>query len=137
MSLQPHPRPSAASWGWMPSYSLFCSTTRRRPPASNVPAAAPAPKRRKLGSDAIFGIRVGTDELDRLWNLTEDNLSGEGAICTSVRVWVCGCVGGPANFWPSGRTSWAGCGTSLKTTFWVREHHLVLSTCGLLLVTSG
>lgn len=40
-------------------------------------AAAPAPKRRKLGSDAIFGIRVGTDELDRLWNLTEDNLSGE------------------------------------------------------------
>ncbi len=44
-------------------------------------AAAPAPKRRKLGSDAIFGIRVGTDELDRLWNLTEDNLSGEIRVC--------------------------------------------------------
>lgn len=41
-----------------------------------VRAAAPAPKRRKLGSDAVFGIRVGTDELDRLWNLAEDNLSG-------------------------------------------------------------
>lgn len=24
----------------------------------------------------MFGIRVGTEELDRLWNLTEDNLSG-------------------------------------------------------------
>lgn len=28
-------------------------------------------------SDATFGVRVGTDELDRLWNLTEDNLSCE------------------------------------------------------------
>ena len=43
-------------------------------------AAAPAPKRRKLSSDAVFGIRVGTDQLDRLWNLTEDNTSGEDLV---------------------------------------------------------
>ncbi|PSC69291.1 THO complex subunit 1 isoform X1 isoform B [Micractinium conductrix] len=56
-----------------------------RPPAEAPPGAAtadltaPAPKRRKLGSDAVFGVRVGTDELDRLWNLTEDNLSALSA----------------------------------------------------------
>ncbi|PRW33147.1 THO complex subunit 1 [Chlorella sorokiniana] len=47
--------------------------------AIDADLTAPAPKRRKLGSDAIFGIRVGTDELDRLWNLTEDNLSALSA----------------------------------------------------------
>ncbi|EFN51183.1 hypothetical protein CHLNCDRAFT_55304 [Chlorella variabilis] len=52
-----------------------------QPPAGSEDAdlTAPAPKRRKLGSDAVFGIRVGTDELDRLWNLAEDNLSALSA----------------------------------------------------------
>ncbi|KAL4439830.1 hypothetical protein ABPG75_002831 [Micractinium tetrahymenae] len=49
------------------------------PGADTADLTAPAPKRRKLGSDAVFGIRVGTDELDRLWNLTEDNLSALSA----------------------------------------------------------
>ena len=42
------------------------------------PHAEPAAKRRKLSSEAVDGIGVGTDELDRLWNLTEDNVSGNG-----------------------------------------------------------
>ena len=54
------------------------------------PHAEPAAKRRKLSSEAVYGIRVGTDELDRLWNLTEDNLSGEWVgcpVCGGVHWW--------------------------------------------------
>lgn len=66
-------------------------------PTRLLPAAAPAPKRRKLGSDAIFGVRVGTEELDRLWNLTEDNLSGEIVAAQGVAGMVRrGCGGAPA-----------------------------------------
>lgn len=39
----------------------------------------PPYKRRKASAQAYFGIRVGTEELDRLWNLTEDNVSSLSA----------------------------------------------------------
>jgi hypothetical protein len=73
-------------------------------------AAAPAPKRRKLSSDAIFGMRVGTEELDRLWNLTEDNLSGGWGV--AWRLQAGGCM--PAqrravcDFWSVGVVAKAG-----------------------------
>ena len=58
------------------------------------PHAEPAAKRRKLSSEAVYGIWVGTDELDRLWNLTEDNLSGEWVGCPVCGGVVCGGGGG-------------------------------------------
>ncbi|KAI3431826.1 hypothetical protein D9Q98_010579 [Chlorella vulgaris] len=75
---------------WEDSWAAWKQSTcpaapLQRPPAEPPAGAesadltAPAPKRRKLSSDAIFGMRVGTEELDRLWNLTEDNLSALSA----------------------------------------------------------
>lgn len=74
---------------WEDSWAAWkqggCPAAPLERPAAEPPAGgstdltAPAPKRRKLGSDAIFGIRVGTEELDRLWNLTEDNFSALSA----------------------------------------------------------
>lgn len=57
-----------------------------REPFERPPAVAPAgvdaegaglppAKKRKVVVEAMYGVRVGTDELDRLWNITEDNLS--------------------------------------------------------------
>lgn len=47
------------------------------PPGAADAEVAPPRKRRKPSSEAVFGVTLGTDELDRLWNLTEDNTSGE------------------------------------------------------------
>jgi THO complex subunit 1 len=48
------------------------------PPAgADAAVIAPPDKKRKLSSDAVYGVRMGTEELDRLWNLTEDNVSSE------------------------------------------------------------
>lgn len=42
------------------------------PPADQL---VPPHKKRRISSEAYYGIRVGTEELDRLWNISEDNLS--------------------------------------------------------------
>ncbi|KAL4423622.1 hypothetical protein ABPG77_009209 [Micractinium sp. CCAP 211/92] len=62
-----------------PAAPLERAAAEAPPGADTADLTAPAPKRRKLGSDAVFGVRVGTEELDRLWNLTEDNLSALSA----------------------------------------------------------
>lgn len=47
------------------------------PPLAPLPAPLARPaKRRRPGPEAYYGVTLGTDELDRLWNLTEDNVSG-------------------------------------------------------------
>jgi THO complex subunit 1 len=50
------------------------------PPEGAATAELGPPKKRpRPSTDAHYGIHVGTEELDRLWNLTEDNLSTLGA----------------------------------------------------------
>ncbi|KAG7672356.1 putative THO complex subunit 1 [Nannochloris sp. 'desiccata'] len=50
------------------------------PPAGAATAKlGPPHKRPRPSPDAHYGVHVGTEELDRLWNLTEDNLSTLGA----------------------------------------------------------
>jgi THO complex subunit 1 len=50
------------------------------PPVGAATAELGPPRKRPRPSpDAIYGIHVGTEELDRLWNLTEDNVSTLGA----------------------------------------------------------
>lgn len=49
------------------------------PPEAATIELGPPRKRPRHSPDATYGICVGTDELDRLWNLTEDNLSTLGA----------------------------------------------------------
>lgn len=46
-------------------------------PAVDIDDLAPPPKRPRPGPEAVYGVRVGPEELNRLWNLTEDNLSSE------------------------------------------------------------
>ena len=49
------------------------------PPAAATATIGPPQKRPRPSPDATFGVRVGTEELDRLWNLTEDNVNMLGA----------------------------------------------------------
>jgi len=50
------------------------------PPAGAATAKlGPPQKRLRPSPDAHYGVHVGTEELDRLWNLTEDNVSTLGA----------------------------------------------------------
>jgi THO complex subunit 1 len=61
------------------------------PPAGAAAAEAfPPRKRRRPSAEAVYGVGMGTDELDRLWNLTEDNTSGECAPASSARPAVVG-----------------------------------------------
>jgi THO complex subunit 1 len=43
--------------------------------AGSLPASYPPPKRARTSSEAVYNIRMGTEPLDRLWNVTEDNVS--------------------------------------------------------------
>lgn len=43
--------------------------------AGLLPASYPPPKRARTSSEAVYNIRMGTEQLDRLWNVTEDNVS--------------------------------------------------------------
>ena len=49
------------------------------PPSAATIKVGRVRKRPRPSPDATFGTFVGNDELDRLWNLTEDNLSTLGA----------------------------------------------------------
>lgn len=66
---------------WVTWKQAGCPPEPLQVPVEKIPDALDAVevvhvhKRPKLSADAVLGIRVGTDELDRLWNLTEDNLS--------------------------------------------------------------
>ena len=65
-------------------------------------------KRRKVGPEAVFGVRVGTEQLDRLWNTTEDNTSGAmrcGACSGMCRVW--GLTVSPAVVLSGGCLDWS------------------------------
>ncbi|KAL6785389.1 hypothetical protein ACKKBG_A00065 [Auxenochlorella protothecoides x Auxenochlorella symbiontica] len=71
---------------WAAWKQASCPKEAFERPAAAPPAAAkttdplgPPFKRRKPSRDAVFGVTLGTEELDRLWNLTEDNLSGLAA----------------------------------------------------------
>jgi THO complex subunit 1 len=50
-----------------------------QPAGAATAELGPPRKRPRPSPDAHYGIYVGTEELDRLWNLTEDNLSTLGA----------------------------------------------------------
>jgi len=53
----------------------------RVPPPGIADIEVPSPrKRRRRSQDAVYGVELGTAELDRLWNLTEDNLSCENSV---------------------------------------------------------
>ena len=103
-----------AGWGEgqpnAPTSSAACAFP---PPAPRLlgpidAAAAPAPKRRKVGPEAVFGVRVGTEQLDRLWNTTEDNTSGAmrcGACSGMCRVW--GLTVSPAVVLSGGCLDWS------------------------------
>jgi THO complex subunit 1 len=62
-----------------------------RPPAAAPPGAAgadifpPRAARKRSREDAPYGVHLGSAELDRLWNLTEDNTSS--ALCGG-RCWA-------------------------------------------------
>jgi THO complex subunit 1 len=49
------------------------------PPGAATAKLGPPHKRPRPSPDAHYGVYVGTEELDRLWNLTEDNVSTLGA----------------------------------------------------------
>eukprot|EP00887_Chlorella_sp_A99_P000489 scaffold17.g489.t1 len=70
---------------WEDSWAAWKQAGCPREPLERAPAVPPEgaeagsglppAKKHKVAADVVYGVRVGTDELDRLWNLTEDNLS--------------------------------------------------------------